>query len=198
MAQDMRFVRRKFCWPWDINSEKWSRGVRLVAVMWNDYNQNCVALTPSRPDLCTTAGLRWLPVTALSPTNSAVHDLNSVCRCFVPLWNPEVRLRKLTLWPCTEPGESSLNLHTLFIMQFYIIVTSRACIPGSPQPWDSVIVLNTFLIPPAYYVSHSSRSPWFTSLACSQYVKNKLRIYSLPVGSLFYCPVTTLFVRCGL
>ena len=84
------------------------------------------------------------------------------------------------------------------VMQFSIIVTLHVCIPSSPQPWDSVFILNTYLLPPACYLSHSSRSPWFTSLACSQYVKNKSRSYSLPVGNLFYCHVTTLFVRCWL
>jgi hypothetical protein len=46
----------------------------------------------------------------------------SVCRRFVPLWNPKVRLH--SLWPCTEPGGSSLNLHTLFIY-IYISVSRR-------------------------------------------------------------------------
>jgi len=166
----MLFVRKKFSWQWNISNEIWSRGVRLVVVVWNDYSQKCVALTPSHTDLCIAAGLRWLPFTELSPTNTKVRDFKTFIDvlCHYGTRRSNSYMRKLTLWPCTEPGESSLNLHTLFMMRFSIIVTLHVCIPSSLQPWDSVIILNTYLIPPACYLSHSSRSPWFTSLACSQ------------------------------
>jgi hypothetical protein len=117
----MRFVRKEFCWKWNINNEKWSRGVRLVAVYVEWLHSELCRINTFTPRLVYCS--RFTVTTSYRTVSDQYYGSRSysVFRWFVPWWNPKVRFH-INRGSPSDPAWSQVSLVSTCTPCFYIYI----------------------------------------------------------------------------